>query len=88
MKKCAWLLIVCLLAALLAPAALAEDAGFAVKVTVPDDFEGELSGRVLFMLDYELPDEGEAKLWNGWYEWNATKQVWIIDHYYKIYKLV
>ena len=36
----------------------------------------------------ELPDEGEAKLWNGWYEWNATKQVWIIDHYYKIYKLV
>lgn len=36
----------------------------------------------------ELPDEGEAKLWNGWYEWNAAKQVWIIDHFFKIYKLV
>lgn len=36
----------------------------------------------------ELPDEGEAKLWNGWYEWDAIKQVWIIDHFFKIYKLV
>ncbi|MBO4297466.1 MAG: enterochelin esterase-like enzyme [Clostridia bacterium] len=64
MKKCAWLLIVCLLAALAAPAALAEDAGFAVKVTVPEDFEGELSGRVLFMLDYEMPDEGDELFYN------------------------
>lgn len=36
----------------------------------------------------ELSDEGEAQLFNGWYEWNPITGKWIIDHNFKIYKLV
>ncbi|GHU68677.1 hypothetical protein FACS1894184_11270 [Clostridia bacterium] len=30
-----------------------------ISITIPDSFEGELNGRVLFMLDHKLPDEGD-----------------------------
>lgn len=36
----------------------------------------------------ELNDEGDALLWNGWYEWNAKTGKWIIDHNFNIYGLV
>ena len=36
----------------------------------------------------ELPDEGDALLWNGWYKWDADRKVWIIDHTFNLYGLV
>ena len=36
----------------------------------------------------ELPDEGDALLWNGWYEWNNETKKWIIDHNFNLYGLV
>lgn len=59
MKKSVWLLILCLLTALACPAGLAESTDFTVTVTIPEDFEGELNGRLLFLVDNELPAEGE-----------------------------
>ncbi|MDR1262804.1 MAG: esterase family protein [Oscillospiraceae bacterium] len=44
---------------LVMPAAIAEEAPLTITVTVPDTFEGKLNGRVLFMLDYETPGEGD-----------------------------
>ena len=65
MKKACWLLVLCLLGALLAPAALAEDsAAFTVEISVPDDYEGELNGRALFILDNALPEE-DGQLYEG-----------------------
>lgn len=60
MKKWAWLLALCLALTAILPVSFAEtaEAGFAVNVTVPEDFEGELNGRLLFMLDNALPAEG------------------------------
>lgn len=61
MKKLAWLLVMSMLMGLLPISALADAAEgeFTVKVTVPEDFEGELNGRLLFVLDKEMPEEGE-----------------------------
>lgn len=61
MRKGTWLLILCMLA-MLTPVSLAgaaESKAFAVEVTVPGDYEGELNGRVLFMFDHELPEAGD-----------------------------
>lgn len=55
MKRCVGLLLFLLLMAM-CYAVLAD--GFSVEVTVPEDFEGTLDGRVLFMLDHQIP-EGE-----------------------------
>lgn len=33
--------------------------GPVIEISVPDDFEGELNGRALFVLDYEMPEEGD-----------------------------
>lgn len=38
--------------------------------------------------DTEAEDTGDALLWNGWYQWNAEKKVWIIDHIFNLYGLV
>lgn len=63
MKKVAWFVVLCMLMAalpFLGAAAQVDAETFKVDVTVPADYEGELSGRVLFMLDYEMPeDEGQ-----------------------------
>ena len=58
MKGLAWLLILCLALTAAAPAAMAEESGFTVEVSVPQDFEGELNGRLLFMFDAQMPEEG------------------------------
>lgn len=59
MKKWIWILVLTLALTTLMPAAMAEGTdGFTVKVTVPADYEGELNGRLLFMLDNSIP-EGE-----------------------------
>lgn len=69
MKKISLLLAVCILITCLCacgsqqPAPEAEPAdesvaGPVVSVTVPEDYEGELNGRLLFVLDYEMPEEG------------------------------
>ena len=35
--------------------------GPTIQITVPDDYEGELNGRALFVLDYEMPeDDGQV----------------------------
>ena len=34
--------------------------GFTVKVTVPSDLDGELNGRLLFVFDKEMPEEGQV----------------------------
>lgn len=57
MKGLAWLLILCLALTAAAPA-MAEESGFTVEVSVPQDFEGELNGRLLFMFDAQMPQEG------------------------------
>ena len=56
MKKWMGLFLVACLCVSLAPGALAEAPGaFTVKVTVPENVEGELNGRVLFVFDKEMP---------------------------------
>ena len=59
MKKIAMLLVFCMLLALM-PAAVAEATGLVVNVTVPEDYEGELNGRLLFLVDTELEDGDEV----------------------------
>ena len=56
LKGLAWLLILCLALTAAAPA-MAEESGFTVEVSVPQDFEGELNGRLLFMFDAQMPEE-------------------------------
>ncbi len=34
-------------------------AGLTINVSVPEDFEGELNGRLLFVLDNDMPEEGD-----------------------------
>lgn len=36
----------------------------------------------------KLDDTGDALLWNGWYEWDASCNQWIIDHNFNMYGLV
>lgn len=36
----------------------------------------------------KLADTGDALLWNGWYEWDASSNQWIIDHNFNMYGLV
>ena len=36
--------------------------GPVIEISVPDDFEGELNGRALFVLDYEMPGGGRPGL--------------------------
>lgn len=36
----------------------------------------------------EAEDSGDALLWNGWYQWDEKKKIWVIDHFFKIYKVV
>lgn len=36
----------------------------------------------------KLDDTGDALLWNGWYEWDAKDNKWIIDHNFNLYGLV
>lgn len=38
-----------------APSQSSEAGGLTVNVTVPADFEGELNGRLLFLLDNAMP---------------------------------
>ena len=57
------LLAMCMMLSLLAgcgaPQQAAEVAdGLTVNVTVPEDFEGELNGRLLFVLDNAMPEDG------------------------------
>ena len=57
------LLAMCMMLSLLAgcgaPQQAAEDTdGLTVNVTVPEDFEGELNGRLLFVLDNAMPEDG------------------------------
>ena len=60
MKKLSWLLALLMALMWWAPATVqAETAIFSVDVVVPDDYEGELNGRVLLALDAALPEEGE-----------------------------
>ncbi len=61
MKKWSWMLVLCLVISMISPMALAEDTGsdVTVKVTIPADFEGELNGRLLFLLEKEMPEEGD-----------------------------
>lgn len=61
MKGLVWLLTLCCALVLLLPLGLAEAgeaADFTITLTVPEDFEGELIGRALFMLDHQQPEEG------------------------------
>lgn len=58
MKKLLWLLVLSMILTSLAPFAMAQEAGFTVNVTVPESFEGELNGRLLFVLDNAMPEEG------------------------------
>jgi len=58
-KKWTGLFLAACLCISLIPGALADSPGaFTVKVTVPDDVEGELNGRVLFVFDKEMPEDG------------------------------
>lgn len=62
MKRICWCILLCFALTLAAPLALAQEAGapaFTVEVKVPDDFEGELNGRALFMFDKALPEDGQ-----------------------------
>ena len=64
MRKLSMLVVLCMLFAMIPTAAFADEAAFAVNVTVPADFEGELNGRVLFLLDKEMPEEGDDLFYN------------------------
>ena len=57
-KALAWMMVVCLFISIAPLALAAADAPFVVKVTVPEDFVGELNGRVLFCFDKEMPEDG------------------------------
>ena len=62
-KMVSLLLAMCMMLSLLvgcgAPAPSSEaSGGLTVNVTVPADFEGELNGRLLFVLDNAMPEEG------------------------------
>ena len=66
-KMMSLLLAMCMMLSLLvgcgAPAQSDEaSGGVTVNVTVPADFEGELNGRLLFVLDNAMPEEGIVKL--------------------------
>lgn len=52
------LLAVCLFMTLLTGAWAEAQPGFTVKVTIPEDFEGQLNGRLLFCFDKEMPEDG------------------------------
>lgn len=60
MKKLNQLLaaVLCVLMILPSFGVLAEAETVSVSIRVPDDYEGELNGRVLLMLDHQLPEEG------------------------------
>ncbi len=64
MKKLCWLLVLCLMLAPVASLAEAAAPGFTVEIKVPDDFEGELNGRALFMFDEAMPEEGDQLYYN------------------------
>lgn len=57
MRKLIWFATILLALSLSLSIALAD--GVTVTVNVPDTLEGELNGRVLFMLDKQMPDEGD-----------------------------
>lgn len=60
MKKLAWMLALTMAFCTLVPFAMAEgtDERFVVNVAVPDDYEGELNGRLLFMFDDMSLEDG------------------------------
>ena len=61
MKKLCGMMALILCALLLMPAFAAGEAaaGFSVDIIVPDNYEGELNGRVLLALDKQMPEEGD-----------------------------
>lgn len=57
-KKVSLLIIACLFISMFSGSPLYAESAFSVNVTIPDSVDGELNGRLLFVFDKEMPEDG------------------------------